>query len=125
MPFKTTFIPLSNLSGVFIIIVTPSRIAQYSYDRAAELASTEFGWLLLVAALSTYGKPGRTTTLRFYCSYYLVPSSRGAHVYYHPLWICVWYEGLLCRCLWLPGWISHFVFPSAISFQGETTSLVR
>ena len=32
-------------SGIFIIIVTPARIAQYSYDKARLLAATPFGWL--------------------------------------------------------------------------------
>lgn len=31
--------------GIFIIIVTPARIAQYSYDKARLLAATPFGWL--------------------------------------------------------------------------------
>lgn len=33
--------------GVFVIIVTPARIAQYSYDKARLLAATPFGWLVL------------------------------------------------------------------------------
>ena len=31
--------------GIFVIIVTPARIAQYSYDKARLLAATPFGWL--------------------------------------------------------------------------------
>jgi hypothetical protein len=31
--------------GICIIIVTPARIAQYSYDKARLLAATPFGWL--------------------------------------------------------------------------------
>jgi len=33
--------------GAFIVIVTPARIAQYSYDKARLLAVTPFGWLAL------------------------------------------------------------------------------
>ena len=36
-------------------MATPSRIAQYLYDQAAELASMDFGWLLITVALSVYG----------------------------------------------------------------------
>lgn len=35
------------ISGVFVIIVTPARVAQYSYDKARLLAVTPFGWLVL------------------------------------------------------------------------------
>lgn len=38
------FIFKSN-SGIFIIVVTPARVAQYSYDKARLLAATPFGWL--------------------------------------------------------------------------------
>ena len=31
--------------ATFIIIVTPARFAQYSYDKARLLAATPFGWL--------------------------------------------------------------------------------
>jgi hypothetical protein len=46
-------------SGIFVIIVTPGRIAQYSYDKARLLAATPFGWLafgLLIGKtqMSTY-----------------------------------------------------------------------
>jgi len=43
--------------GVFIIVATPSRIAQYLYDQAAELASMDFGWLWLLAALTIISFP--------------------------------------------------------------------
>lgn len=37
--------------GVFIVVVTPARIAQYSYDKARILASTRFGWLVLAGTI--------------------------------------------------------------------------
>jgi len=36
---------------VFIVVVTPARIAQYSYDKARILASTRFGWLVLAGVM--------------------------------------------------------------------------
>ena len=40
--------------GVFIIIATPSRIAQLSYNWAASLAATPYGWLIFFAASGIY-----------------------------------------------------------------------
>ena len=37
--------------GVFIVVMTPARIAQYSYDKARLLASTRFGWLVLAGVM--------------------------------------------------------------------------
>ena len=43
----------SNINtGIFIIVVTPARIAQFVYDQARILASTRFGWLALGTAIS-------------------------------------------------------------------------
>ena len=39
------FISTQSHLGIFVIIVTPARIAQYSYDKARLLAATPFGWL--------------------------------------------------------------------------------
>jgi hypothetical protein len=39
------------IQGLFIIVVTPNRIAQYLYDRARMLAETRFGWLALSGAI--------------------------------------------------------------------------
>ncbi|TFK43629.1 Golgi apparatus membrane protein TVP38 [Crucibulum laeve] len=50
--------------GVFVIVVTPSRIAQYLYDRARMLAETRFGWLALGGAIVLISFPpliGHTT----------------------------------------------------------------
>ncbi|KAF8165439.1 Golgi apparatus membrane protein TVP38 [Crassisporium funariophilum] len=50
--------------GAFIIVVTPSRIAQYLYDKARLLAETRFGWLALGAAIVCISFPplvGHTT----------------------------------------------------------------
>ncbi|KAF9482492.1 Golgi apparatus membrane protein TVP38 [Pholiota conissans] len=50
--------------GVFIIVVTPSRIAQFMYDKTRLLAATRFGWLILLAALIGVSFPpliGHTT----------------------------------------------------------------
>ena len=38
-------------TGAFIIIMKPSRIAQFLYDKARILAAMQFGWLILIAAL--------------------------------------------------------------------------
>ncbi|KDR83846.1 hypothetical protein GALMADRAFT_219675 [Galerina marginata CBS 339.88] len=50
--------------GLFIIVVTPARIAQYFYDKARILASKRFGWLALAGALVCVSFPpliGHTT----------------------------------------------------------------
>ncbi|KAF8640059.1 hypothetical protein AX17_001301 [Amanita inopinata Kibby_2008] len=50
--------------GAFIIVVTPSRIAQFLYDQARKLAATRFGWLALCAAIFFISFPplvGHTT----------------------------------------------------------------
>ncbi|RDB22457.1 Golgi apparatus membrane protein TVP38 [Hypsizygus marmoreus] len=51
-------------AGVFVVIVTPSRIAQYLYDHARMLAETWFGWLALAGAIVLMSFPpliGHTT----------------------------------------------------------------
>ncbi|KAF9006474.1 Golgi apparatus membrane protein TVP38 [Cyathus striatus] len=50
--------------GVFVIVVTPSRIAQFLYDHARMLAKTRFGWLALGSAIVVISFPpliGHTT----------------------------------------------------------------
>jgi len=50
--------------GIFVIVVTPARIAQYSYDKARLLAATPFGWLafgLLIVSVSFPPCAGHTT----------------------------------------------------------------
>ncbi|KIM46283.1 hypothetical protein M413DRAFT_441372 [Hebeloma cylindrosporum] len=50
--------------SVFIIVVTPARIAQYSYDKARILASTRLGWLVLAGVMVCVSFPpliGHTT----------------------------------------------------------------
>jgi hypothetical protein len=42
---------LTLVVGVFIVVVTPARLAQYSYDKARILASTRFGWLVLAGVM--------------------------------------------------------------------------
>jgi hypothetical protein len=42
---SSDFMAIQSQLGIFIIIVTPARIAQYSYDKARLLAATPFGWL--------------------------------------------------------------------------------
>lgn len=39
--------------GVFFIVVTPSRIAQYLYDRARMLSQFRYGWLILFLSIGT------------------------------------------------------------------------
>lgn len=43
--------------GVFVIVVTPARIAQFLYDKAKLLAAARLGWLGLIATM------GRSTSL--------------------------------------------------------------
>lgn len=50
--------------GVFIIVVTPARIAQFLHDQAKILAATRLGWLGLIAAMVCISFPpliGHTT----------------------------------------------------------------
>ncbi|KJA29964.1 hypothetical protein HYPSUDRAFT_32005 [Hypholoma sublateritium FD-334 SS-4] len=52
--------------GAFIIIMKPSRIAQFLYDKARLLAAMQFGWLMLLAALVGVSFPpaiGHTTII--------------------------------------------------------------
>ncbi|PPQ64701.1 hypothetical protein CVT24_008328 [Panaeolus cyanescens] len=52
------------LFGVFIIVVTPARIAQYLYDKTRILAQTSWGWFALGAAIVVISFPpliGHTT----------------------------------------------------------------
>ena len=51
--------------AVFIVITTPTRIAQFLYDEAKKLSHTRFGWLLLAAAIIVVSFPpliGHTTS---------------------------------------------------------------
>ena len=43
--YSSDFMSIQSQLGIFIIVVTPARIAQYSYDKARLLAATPFGWL--------------------------------------------------------------------------------
>ncbi|ESK97656.1 golgi apparatus membrane protein tvp38 [Moniliophthora roreri MCA 2997] len=50
--------------GVFVVIVSPSRIAQFLYDQATKLAETPVGWLILGFAIVIISFPpliGHTT----------------------------------------------------------------
>ncbi|EAU84702.1 hypothetical protein CC1G_00221 [Coprinopsis cinerea okayama7 len=50
--------------GVFVIIVTPARIAQFLYDQAKLLAATRFGWVALLLSIICISFPpliGHTT----------------------------------------------------------------
>ncbi|KAK0190993.1 hypothetical protein F5146DRAFT_579775 [Armillaria mellea] len=38
-------------SGAFVVIVSPSRIAQYLYDQASRLSHMRLGWLILTGAI--------------------------------------------------------------------------
>lgn len=52
------------LLGVFFIVVTPSRIAQYLYDRARMLSQFRYGWLILFLSIVFISFPpliGHTT----------------------------------------------------------------
>jgi len=54
------------VSGVFIIVVTPSRIAQFSYDQAQALAKLPFGWIAFGAPMLIISFPpliGHTTLI--------------------------------------------------------------
>ncbi|KAF9534820.1 Golgi apparatus membrane protein TVP38 [Crepidotus variabilis] len=50
--------------GAFIVIATPARIAQYTYDKAEDLAALKYGWLILGCAIVIISFPplvGHTT----------------------------------------------------------------
>ncbi|KAJ2931664.1 hypothetical protein H1R20_g5462, partial [Candolleomyces eurysporus] len=50
--------------GIFVVIVTPARIAQFLYDKAKLLAATRLGWLGIIAAMVCISFPpliGHTT----------------------------------------------------------------
>ncbi|KAI3612422.1 golgi apparatus membrane protein tvp38 [Moniliophthora roreri] len=60
---RDTIYSPSNL-GVFVVIVSPSRIAQFLYDQATKLAETPVGWLILGFAIVIISFPpliGHTT----------------------------------------------------------------
>ncbi|KAG6872753.1 hypothetical protein C0995_006955 [Termitomyces sp. Mi166 len=60
--YETTLLKI--FSGIFVVIVTPGRIAQYLYDQAQLLAETRFGWLVLATSLVVVSFPpllGHTT----------------------------------------------------------------
>ena len=38
--------------GVFVVVATPARIAQFMYDQARQLASMPFGWLIIWSLMS-------------------------------------------------------------------------
>lgn len=46
--------PYSVGAGIFIVIVTPARIAQFLYDKAKLLAATRFGWLGIITVMGMY-----------------------------------------------------------------------
>ncbi|KAF8631604.1 hypothetical protein AX15_002352 [Amanita polypyramis BW_CC] len=53
-------------AGVFVIVTTPSRIAQFLYDQAMKLAAEQYGWIILFAALVIISFPpliGNTTII--------------------------------------------------------------
>lgn len=49
--YHISYCLLNSIKGTFIIVVTPSRIAQYLYDHARLLAETRFGWLAMGGAI--------------------------------------------------------------------------
>ncbi|KAK1236737.1 Tlg2-vesicle protein [Marasmius sp. AFHP31] len=57
--------------GVFVIVVSPSRIAQFLYDQATKLSQTQFGWLVLGAAIVVISFPPLTghSTLSTLCGF--------------------------------------------------------
>jgi len=58
-------------SGAFVIIITPARIAQFSYDKAKELSETRFGWLAIGFAMVLISFPPLVghTTLTTLCGF--------------------------------------------------------
>ncbi|KAL0949723.1 hypothetical protein HGRIS_009763 [Hohenbuehelia grisea] len=51
-------------TGIAVVVITPSRIAQFLYDKARSLATLKFGWLALAAAIICVSFPpliGHTT----------------------------------------------------------------
>ena len=86
--------------ATFIIIVTPSRIAQYLYDRSRMLAETPFGWLALAATIGVLFSlnPIHRNWVQWCTSDHLIPSFRRPYNSSHFMRLCIWNEGLLYRC---------------------------
>ncbi|KAG7097065.1 Tlg2-vesicle protein [Marasmius oreades] len=57
--------------GIFVIVVSPSRIAQFLYDQAKKLSETRFGWLVLGGAIILISFPPMTghSTLTTLCGF--------------------------------------------------------
>lgn len=85
--------------GVFIIIATPARVAQYSYDKARLLAATPFGWLVpgLIIGKSQVSQSVSLSLSKI--SLHIFSTFRQwLHNYGHAVWLCVWHARLLCKC---------------------------
>ncbi|KAF9263501.1 Golgi apparatus membrane protein TVP38 [Marasmius fiardii PR-910] len=57
--------------GIFVIVISPSRIAQFLYDQAKKLSEMRFGWLVLGGAIILISFPPLTghSTLSTLCGF--------------------------------------------------------
>ena len=117
----------SNLIGIFVIVVTPARIAQYSYDKARLLAATPFGWLafglLIGKTQSLY--PFRQSLILYRISVRIFSTSCWSYNPCHVVWIRIRYAGLLHQRYGVSLGISFSLCRSSSSFQQKTECMVK
>jgi hypothetical protein len=97
------------------IFITPSRISQFLYDRAHELSTHRFGWMVAVSFIGT-GLSGFLMNKFFFNpttpSLLLISASYRSYHVVDLVRICVWHERVSHRLtriiVWvLPGFLDH------------------
>ena len=90
--------------GATFVYIGPDRIGQAMYNFAQKISHYQYGWLILTAVFCAYPSAGapplnpKNTPSHALASRHILPSGRRSHHTYHPLWICIWNEGLpYCR----------------------------
>ena len=90
--------------GATFVYIGPDRIGQAMYNFAQKISHYQYGWLILTAVFCAYPSAGapplnpKNTPSHAPSSRHILPSGRRSHYTYHPLWICVWNEGLPSSC---------------------------
>jgi hypothetical protein len=112
--------------GVFIIIATPARVAQYSYDKARLLAATPFGWLVPGLVIGKSQESVSLSLTNYQISLHIFSTFRQwLHNYGHAVWLCVWYARLLSKCNGLCLGISFGLCRSSPSLQQKVEYMVE
>ncbi len=87
--------------GTFFGIVGADKIAQTMYNVAQKISHLQFGWLILVAAMSTSIThvllPATFISHDHICSCHIIPAMYGIHDHCHPVRLCIRHEGILRR----------------------------